>query len=141
MTGRAVKEWIGKTPDTPVPPRVRLRVFDRHNGICHISDRKIQPGDKWEIEHIKPLHAGGENRESNLAPALEEPHKVKTKAEMALKKKVNRTRAKHVGAVRPRGGIANRGFDKTPKTQKINKSVVDAAALPPAGGLQARYQG
>ena len=40
---RAVPEWIGKTPDTKVPPRVRLRVFEKHDGTCHISGRKIRP--------------------------------------------------------------------------------------------------
>jgi hypothetical protein len=72
---RKVEEWIGKTPDTPAPPRVRLRVFERHNGICYLSGRKIMAGDKWEIEHPQALINGGENRESNMAPALVGPHK------------------------------------------------------------------
>ena len=29
---RSVAEWVGATPDTPVPPRVRLRVFERDEG-------------------------------------------------------------------------------------------------------------
>jgi len=96
-SGRSVPEWIGKTPDTKVPPRVRLRVFNAHDGICHISDRKIRPGDKWELEHIKRLKDGGENRESNLAPALIDFHQEKTNAENTLQAKEDRIRKKHLG--------------------------------------------
>ena len=70
MTRRAVPEWIGKTPDTPIPARVRLRVFDRYDGICHWSTRKINAGDVWHVDHVRAICNGGENRESNLAPIL-----------------------------------------------------------------------
>ena len=40
-TGRTVPEWIGKTPDTPAPPRVRLRIFETFGGRCAICGRKI----------------------------------------------------------------------------------------------------
>lgn len=98
---REVPEWIGKTPDTPAPPRVRLRVFERYNGICYLSGRKIMPGDKWQLEHPLAIINGGENRESNLAPALVEPHKVKTAEDMAQKSKDYRVRAKHNGIKKP----------------------------------------
>jgi hypothetical protein len=32
MTGRAVKEWIGKSPDSRAPPRVRQRIWEREKG-------------------------------------------------------------------------------------------------------------
>lgn len=44
MTGRSVPEWIGASPDTPVPPRVRARVFEAYGGICYRSGRKIMAG-------------------------------------------------------------------------------------------------
>jgi hypothetical protein len=94
---RSTSEWIGKTPDSKVPDRVRRRVFDRDNGICHLSGRKIAPGEAWELEHVKALILGGEHRESNLAPALIEPHKRKTAAEMKIKAKIADTRNKHLG--------------------------------------------
>lgn len=31
---RDVEEWIGKTPDSAIPKRVRLRVFERLGGQC-----------------------------------------------------------------------------------------------------------
>lgn len=95
--GRSVKEWIGKTPDALPPARVKMRVFLRHNGICHISGRKIQPGDVWQTEHVKALSMGGENRESNLAPALVEPHRDKTAGEAGPRAKADKIRSKHLG--------------------------------------------
>ena len=94
---RSIPEWIGKTDDSPAPPRVRARVFIRHNGLCHISGRKIRPGEAWELEHLIPLCNGGRNVESNLAPALVEPHKTKTRADRAVKAKDDRVRKRHIG--------------------------------------------
>jgi 5-methylcytosine-specific restriction endonuclease McrA len=84
---RAVQEWIGKNDDSKVPDHVRLRIFRNAEGICHISGRKIALGEPWQLEHVIPLHAGGQNRESNLRPALVDPHKIKTAKEMARKAK------------------------------------------------------
>ena len=105
MTGRSVPEWIGKTPDSQPPASVRLRVFNRYKGHCHWSGKKINAalGDKWELDHIKPLHLDGENRESNLAPILVEQHKKKTSNEIKEKAKADRIRAKHLGTKKKKG--------------------------------------
>lgn len=97
MNGRTLKEWVGATPDTAAPPRVRLRVFEAHGGICALSGRKIMPGDAWELDHKQALINGGENRESNLQPVLKEPHKAKTAEDVAQKAKDRRVRSKHLG--------------------------------------------
>lgn len=95
---RAVAEWIGRSDDTPAPPRVRLRVFEAYGGRCHWSGQRINAGDAWDLDHIKALINGGENRESNLAPILRgKPHKEKTADDVAEKSKVARVRAKHLG--------------------------------------------
>jgi 5-methylcytosine-specific restriction enzyme A len=94
---RTVPEWIGETPQTPVPPRVKIRVFDAHGGRCHVSGKKIAAGDRWDVDHVRALINGGENRESNLAPILREKHKQKTARDVDEKSKVARIRAKHLG--------------------------------------------
>lgn len=94
---RSTPEWIGKTPDTPVPPHVRVRIFDAHGGKCHIAKRKIKPGEPWDLDHIKALINGGENRESNMAPALRDKHREKTAADVAEKSRIYRKRAKDIG--------------------------------------------
>jgi len=114
---RDVPEWIGKTPDTKIPPRVRLRVFDAHGGRCYLSGRKIMPGDKWDLDHKIALINGGENRESNLAPALRAPHREKTAADVAEKSKVERIRQKHLGVWKSSRPMQSRPFPKRPEFQ------------------------
>lgn len=95
---RAVQEWIGKSDDTPVPPRVRLRIFDTWDGRDHTTGRKIMAGEAWDCDHIIALCNGGQNRESNMAPILAgKSHKEKTAADVAEKSKVARMKAKHLG--------------------------------------------
>jgi 5-methylcytosine-specific restriction endonuclease McrA len=103
MIGREPDEWIGSTPDAKIPDRVRLRVFERHGGICHISGRKIRAGECWECDHIIALCNGGEHRESNLAPALAQPHRAKTAADVAERAKIDRIRKRHLGLTKPKG--------------------------------------
>lgn len=94
---RTVPEWIGATPDAKVPPRVRDRIFMAHGGVCHLTGRKIRPGEKWELDHVQALINGGEHRESNLAPALSYAHKEKTAKDVAQKAQDARVRQKHLG--------------------------------------------
>lgn len=111
---RSVPEWIGATPDTPVPPRVKLRVFERHGGRCHISGRKIMAGDVWECDHVKAIRNGGENRETNLAPALKDKHREKTDEDVDERVRIDRIRAKHLGTwPKSKAKIAGRGFATT----------------------------
>lgn len=99
---REVAEWIGRTPDTPAPPRVKLRVLRKYENRCYLTGAEIRPGDSWDCDHIQPLINGGQNRESNLAPALKAPHKEKTKTDLAIKKKNNRVALKHFGIKKSR---------------------------------------
>ena len=99
---RSVDEWIGKTDNTMPPPRVRLRIFDAHQGMCHISQRKIRAGELWDLDHVIALCNGGENRESNLAPALKDKHREKTADDVKQRAKDDRVRAKHNGTFTPK---------------------------------------
>lgn len=112
---RSTDEWIGKTDDARVPPRVRVRRFDAFGGVCYLSGRKIRAGEKWELHHVIALINGGQHRESNLAPVLVEAHKVQTKLDKAFKKVVYRKRSKHLGvrkASRPIPGSRASGLKK-----------------------------
>ncbi len=100
---RAVEEWIGKTDDTAIPPRVRLRVFERANGICHLSGRRIAAGEPWDCDHIVALVNGGEHRETNLAPALRDKHREKTASDVREKSIVRRKRMKTLGIAHKKG--------------------------------------
>lgn len=109
MTGRATQEWIAKHPDEKVPPRVRLRIWDRENGICHLAGRKIKAGEAWDLDHKVALCNGGEHREANLFPALRDKHREKTAEDVAEKAMIYRKRSKHLG-LKPKG----RGFRSAP---------------------------
>lgn len=89
---RTVEEWIGKTDDTSIPPRVRIRVFDRADGRCYICGRKICAGEYWEADHITALVNGGSNSESNLGAACSNCCYSKTARDIAEKSKVADTR-------------------------------------------------
>lgn len=116
-TARAVPEWIGATPDSAVPDRVKLRVFQRHEGRCYLTGRKILPGDQWDAEHVIAIINGGENRESNLAPALRSAHRAKTAEDVATKSKTYRMAKKHLGLGKPK----SRGFG--PRSRKFNGEI------------------
>jgi 5-methylcytosine-specific restriction endonuclease McrA len=113
LGGRSIPEWIGSSPDAKVPDRVRERVFLRAGGVCHISGRKIMPGDKWQVEHIRALSLGGDHRESNLAPALDHPHKEKSAQEADWRAKADRQRRYHFG-LKPKPARPMRSRPKRP---------------------------
>jgi 5-methylcytosine-specific restriction endonuclease McrA len=118
---RSTKEWIGRSDDSRPPDHVRLRVFAAHNGICHISKRAITAADTWDLEHILAICNGGENRESNLAPALIKPHRAKTARDLAQKAKNDRVRKRHLG-IKKRSTFACSRDSRFKK--KINGEVV-----------------
>lgn len=98
---RTVTEWIGKTDDEQVPPRVRLRVFRKFLGICAECGFKIL-GGKWVCDHRIALINGGENRESNLQPIHGRCDAVKTPRDVQQKAKNDRVMARHIGIERRR---------------------------------------
>lgn len=109
---RKTEEWIGKDDDTQIPPRVRLRVFDRYDGRCYLCTRKIGAGEYWEADHVIALCNGGANREGNLKPACCNCCRPKTADDVSEKSIVYEKRTKHLGIKkssrshhRPRGSV------------------------------------
>lgn len=112
---RSVPEWIGRTDDTPVPQRVRLRVFDAKGGLCHKCRRKIRAGEPWTCEHVKAVINGGPNRESALDLTCSNCLVPKNNADVAEKSKVYAIRSKHLGikkTARPMNGSRGTKFKK-----------------------------
>jgi 5-methylcytosine-specific restriction enzyme A len=95
---RSVSEWIGKTDNAAIPPRVRLRQFERDGGVCQCGcGIRIRAGDKWETDHRVAVINGGPNREGNLRTLLTAHHKIKSREDMATKSKNYKVRSKHLG--------------------------------------------
>jgi len=126
---RTVSEWVGKNDDAKVPARVRDRIFQRDNGTCHICKLTIKPGETWEADHITALINGGENRESNLAPAHKHCHVGKTAKDRKEKDKVAKVRQKHNGSRRPKQSIRSAGFPSTGKTPRITRNQLPPKPL------------
>ncbi len=118
-----LKEWRGKTDDSKPPPHIRARIFEKYDGICYLSGIKITRSDRWEVEHIVAICNGGENRESNMAPALVEPHKVKTKADRATKAKNDHVRMKFLGVSGPKRKIQSAGFRRSAPQRTASRPI------------------
>jgi len=110
---RTVPEWIGKNDDSAIPSRVMVRVFDRCGGICAVCGRRIGGTLRPIYDHIIAIANGGANRESNIQLLCHVCDAKKTKADVRIKSKLQRTRMKHLGIKRrkARGFRGWRRFD------------------------------
>lgn len=114
---RSVSEWIGKTDDTAIPTRVRLRVFDSQKGLCAECGRKLAvAGEPYDIDHTQALINGGENRESNLRALCRPCHKPKTAKDVAQKATENRKKAKARGDYKSKNPLPGGRGSKWKKT-------------------------
>lgn len=111
---RSVPEWIGKNDDTPIPPRVKLRVFDRFDGKCNHCYRDIRGKLHSIYDHVIALANGGSNRESNIQLLCNECDKPKTRLDVAIKSSISRKRTKRLrlGKRRLIPGSKGSGFRK-----------------------------
>lgn len=118
---RSVPEWIGKTDDTPVPDRVKLRVFEKYEGKCYLSGIRLTPGT-WEVEHIQAIINGGENRESNLAPVSKgKVHQAKSREDVKIRAITYRKKKANIG-LRKKSRMP--GSKDSPWRKKLNGQVV-----------------
>lgn len=101
---RTVPEWIGKNDDSPIPDKVKLRIWDREGGRCYLTGKKLTAGE-YDFEHVIAISLwtgdGHGNRESNIRLAWREKHREKTAADRAAKAKSDAARKKHVGIRAP----------------------------------------
>lgn len=120
---RSVDEWVGNTDDSPVPPRVRDRVFTAKHGLCHKCTREIavHRGESFTCEHLTALinwRATEEephgNRESNLGLTCKNCLPLKNAEDAAEKSMVYQKRIKSRGIGGRRRTIPGRRFDGTP---------------------------
>lgn len=120
---RSVPEWIGKTPDTAPPPRVKLRVFERQIGRCALCLRIMHPKMKQIYDHMLALINGGENRERNLQMICEICNLHKTGGDVAIKSKTYAIRSKHVGIKRKPKGRPMPGTKASGIRKRMNGTV------------------
>jgi 5-methylcytosine-specific restriction protein A len=107
---RSVDEWIGRTDDTAIPPRVKLRIHAKAEGRCAKCGLEANPG---QYDHTISLIIGGKNSESNIQLLCVPCHKGKTRLDVKLKAKVARVRMRHAGIKKPRTIRSWRKFNGT----------------------------
>lgn len=128
-TGRAVTEWVGKTPEAMPPAAVRLRILRRFNNKCALTGIIIADGQTFDLDHIKRLEDGGENCESNLQPVLRLAHEIKSAAERKAAAKADRIAKRAHGLTAPKQKIQSAGFPKAEKARRIDRR--ELPPLPP----------
>lgn len=103
---------------------MRTRIFDTGCGVCCICNTEIHAssGEKWIVEHLKPLWLGGADDETNMGPAHERCAIQKTVGEAPVKAKNDRQRAAHLGI--KKSGRPMVGSKASPWKRKMDGSVV-----------------
>lgn len=96
-----MNEDVGTTKRKNMTPRLRLKVWEAHKGMCAICGGKIDGvRERWVLEHMRPLALGGADDESNMAPVHEGCALAKTfgkSGDIAKAAKAKRAKSKHLG--------------------------------------------
>lgn len=86
--------------------RERARLFELHDGVCHICGEKIDGvRERWEIEHVIPFALTRDESDENMKPAHANCHKGKTAVDKGVIAKSKRVAAKHNGTWAPRSKL------------------------------------
>lgn len=111
---RSLPEWIGTNDDTPIPPRVKLRIFERYNKTCCVCSRPVVGRLLPAYDHIVAIINGGRNIESNIQLLCSACHTAKTATDVAEKSAIYNKRAKRLKLKRRRliPGSKGSGFRK-----------------------------
>jgi 5-methylcytosine-specific restriction endonuclease McrA len=110
--------------------KVRKHIIDRANGKCEKCNAALKPGE-GDADHILPSELGGKAEAANGQWLCKVCHKAKTADDIRRIRKADRQRDKATGAVKPKGRMQSRDFEKTEKTRKIDKAAIDAASIAP----------
>lgn len=117
---------VGTTKRKSRTPRMRLKVWEAHKGVCVLCSGKIDGvRERWIEEHITPLALGGEDTEANMGPAHEACAIAKTigkTGDLAKAAKAKRVKTKHLGIKKSKNPLPGGKGSKWKK--KINGGVV-----------------
>lgn len=105
-----------------ISTRERTALFLAAGGCCAHCGIKIQPGQRWDLDHVRPLELLGEDEPSNWQVLCAPCHRQKTSADVTRIRKAQRQQAAHIGAKQSRNPLP--GGRKSPLRKKLNGQVV-----------------
>ena len=109
----------------------RVKIWDAHDGICHICELPIILGQPWQADHIIPRGLTGSDELEEYAPAHVDCHQDKTRNDNRTVKKATRVRANHLGIRKP---SRMQGSRDSRLKKKVSGEVVDRETGEPIGG-------
>jgi 5-methylcytosine-specific restriction protein A len=119
-------EDVGTTKRKKLTPRIRLKVWEDHKGVCALCNGKIDGvRERWIVEHLRALELGGEDTEANMAPVHEVCAMIKTSGstgDHARAAKAKRAKAKHLGIKKSKNPLP--GSKGSKWKRKMDGSVV-----------------
>jgi 5-methylcytosine-specific restriction protein A len=100
----------------------RLALFLAAKGQCQACGWRLDPGMRWEIDHIVPLALGGDDTDVNLQVLCKACHGGKTtRQDKPRLAKAKRVRARHLGATQPQSIIP--GSRMSPWRKRVDGRV------------------
>ena len=123
LAGREIPEWIGKSENTNIPIRVRLRVSLRFSLKDAITGLPLRKG--WHMDHktalrdwVKTDEYPHGNVEHNLQPVNADVNTTKAALENSDRKKITRIQRKQIHIEMPKVKIQSKPFRSNPKPDK-----------------------
>lgn len=117
-----------------VKKAVIRRAMHAGNVFCELCGL---PAKKWQVDHVIADSHGGDPVIENAQLLCDQCYAVKNPKDTAIAAKIKRQEAKHTRAVRPKGQIKSRGFNKTEKPKDRNRSRKQCAGIP---ALQRQFE-
>lgn len=119
---RKVPIWVGKTPDSKIPDRVKLRIWIRERGRDYLTGEPIRPGEPYEFEHVIAICNGGAHSEDNIRLVKKgKAHKEKTARDVKQRVRGDKATKRHAGIKRPSKFQTSRDG---PYRQKVDGTLV-----------------
>jgi 5-methylcytosine-specific restriction enzyme A len=84
-----------------ISTRERTALFLAAGGCCAHCRVKIQPGQRWDLDHVRPLELIGPDEPSNWQVLCAPCHRAKTADDVSRIRKAQRSEARHLGTKAP----------------------------------------
>lgn len=121
---------VSATKRRPMTPARRLRIFEKHKGVCVLCLNKIDGvREPWIVEHLICLGLGGPDEDDNCGPAHETCRRDKDKIDVAAIAKAKRVKQRHLGLKKNvKAKIQSPGFPARNRERKELTKVVPRGA-------------